>query len=271
MSNNQEFRPVNQAHAIAEMVLFFEFLPDLSSVIPALMSLQDELKASFPRAEKTQSFKFDLQPGPNVVSQQVSGLQLSRFRTDGSPGWVININEPAISFHCMDYTRWQSIWDELRLYVTHVFQVLGAAPITISSVGLKYVDRFVWGGLEENYDAKLLFKRDAPLLHPRAFISASRWHCHTGWYQQELKKEEILHQLNIDSGRHLLSGAPAVIVNIDHTQIIRSVLPDQLAKYGDLSETTAPLDELLNQLHISNKSVLSSLLSNEMGKRINLS
>ncbi len=34
------FKPINEAHAIAETIVFFEFEPDLTPVMPGLLGLK---------------------------------------------------------------------------------------------------------------------------------------------------------------------------------------------------------------------------------------
>jgi len=114
----------------------------------------------------------------------------------------------------------------------------------------------------------LLFRTESGRLHPRAFKSGSRWHCHTGWFEQGATGEDILNQLNIDSGRHILDGAQVIIVSIDHTQILRATKPNQLAAYG--SGSSQELEKLVQHFHADNKNVLASLLTKTMNTRINL-
>ena len=264
---NLHFDPINRAHAIAELVLFFEFSPDLREVLPSLHSLKDVLKEKLPNVEIPQLFQVEFSPKQQSF-RQVPGLELSRSLPDGTPAWIVNIAAPSVAIHCLDYTRWAAVWGEMRGYVGNVFNAIGAAPVSVSSIGLKYVDRFIWRGPEPDYDGALLFRTESGRLHPRAFKSGSRWHCHTGWFEQGATGEDILNQLNIDSGRHILDGAQVIIVSIDHTQILRATKPNQLAAYG--SGSSQELEKLVQHFHADNKNVLASLLTKTMNTRINL-
>ena len=264
------FTPINQAHAIAEAIVFFEFAPDLTAVLPTLLGLKETLKQDFPRQEVTQEYKLDVGPGGGALKQLPSGLQLSRFRANGAPEWMINIAPQAISFHCLDYSRWDPVWKEMKTYIRAVFHEMGAAHVSIGAVGLKYVDRFIWKGDVNGYDARQLFKTETPLLHKRAFESGPRWHCHTGWFHFGHSSGEILNQLNVDSGFVMLEGIQAVLVSIDHNQVLRSGAQGSLDQYGNVRKDSVALDDLMKYLHDKNKITLDELLTEEVAKSIKL-
>lgn len=264
------FKPINEAHAIAETIVFFEFEPDLTPVMPGLLGLKEVLKDKFPRSDVTQEIRMEVGPHGSNIKHLPSGLQLSRFRTNGAPEWMVNIGAPAISFHCLDYSRWDPIWAEMKGYIEAVFQEMGAAPVSINAVGLKYVDRFIWSGDPTKYDAKQLFNKSSKALHGRAFESGSRWHCHSGWFDAHQELGEVLNQLNVDSGHGIMDGLPAVIVSIDHTQTLRRQREGALDQFGKIAGEDVPLDGLMKELHDGNKNVLIDLLSKPMAKAINL-
>ena len=193
------FEPINEAHAVAEMLVFLQFSPNLSPALPSLMGLKDLLEAKLPKATENTAFSITLEEGRNEVTKLPSGLQLMSFRSDGNPAWILNIGPAVISLHCLDYTRWEPVWKEMRFYIGEVLKAIGAAPVSLSSVGLKYVDRFIWTGRDEDYNANLLLRSGSQYLHPGAFQSRQRWHCHTGWFHETDEFGEILNQLNIDS------------------------------------------------------------------------
>ena len=266
------FRPINKAHAIAETIVFFEFDPDLASVMPSLLGLKEVLKDKFPRAEATQEIRMEVGPGGNnSIRQLPSGLQLSRFRPNGALEWMINIGAPAISFHCLDYTRWDHVWPEMKEYIRVVFHEMGAASVSISAVGLKYVDRFIWSGDTTKYDAKQLFRAETDLLNSRSFGAGPRWHCHSGWFDASPETGEILNQLNVDSGHGILDGDASIIVNIDHTQTLRRQMEHRLDQYAKIvGQDNVPLDALMKKLHDGNKVALLNLLTPATAKLIAL-
>ena len=45
------FEPINEAHAVAEMLVFLQFSPNLSPALPSLMGLKDLLEAKLPTGD----------------------------------------------------------------------------------------------------------------------------------------------------------------------------------------------------------------------------
>lgn len=271
MTEEPHFQPINQAHAIAEMLVFFQFVPDLGAILPTLASVQNELQSEFPSALPLQQVRFEVANGVPSAQSAMGGLQLSRSKPDGSPEWVIHIGLDTISIHCTDYSRWHLIWPEMRSYFEKIFKRLGGAPIEIGAIGLKYIERFLWRGSEADYDANLLFDAHGPYLCPQSFNSGPRWHCHIGWFAKVPEIGEILNQLNIDSGGHLLAAGENIIVNIDHTMTLRAINETHLSSYVPIEGgEKAPLDDLIQTFHGANKLVLLSLLRSDVAECLNL-
>jgi uncharacterized protein (TIGR04255 family) len=265
------FEPINEAHAVAEMLVFLQFSPNLTPALPSLMGLKDLLKAKLPKATENTTFSITLEDGRNEVTKLPSGLQLMSFRSDGNPAWILNIGPAVISLHCLDYTRWEPVWKEIRFYIKEVFGAIGAAPVSLSSVGLKYIDRFIWTGHDQDYMADLLLRSESQYLNSGAFQSRQRWHCHVGWFQEAGEFGEILNQLNIDSGLNLSPDGTRIVVSIDHTQTTSGAQGGGLAQGALASENPdAPINKLMTFLHSENKRIIRDLLSLEASKRINL-
>lgn len=265
------FEPINKAHAIAEMVVFFEFTPDLGAVMPSLMGVKETLKERLPKQEEVRAYAVELIGDSGKMNPLPAGLKLSRFRADGQPEWLVQIGGPSISIHCLDYSRWSDVWSEVRFYIAEIFSEIGAAQIGISAIGLKYIDRFLWSGKPEEYTAQSLLASNTDLLHGKAFNSGSRWHCHTGWFDDALEGQEVLNQLNIDSGIGIANGRQTIILTVDHTQALRRQGSNSISHFlDDPVSDDGPLSEMMAMLHKKNKNVLLSLLVADMAKRINL-
>jgi uncharacterized protein (TIGR04255 family) len=264
------FEPVNKSHAIAEAIVFFEFTPNLQPVMPQLLQLKDELKERLPKAELSPSMQVQFNPNGQINFVSNNDLKLSTFASDGALRWQLNITQNSISVHCIDYTRWNAVWLEMRSFIAAAFKHFGASPVVMSGLGLKYIDRFIWSGSEDDYATSDLFKQDAVFLSGSSFKSGARWHCHTGWFARH-EHSEILNQLNVDSARNVMAGRPAVVVTVDHAQLLRSDNVQELSEFGKVpGKEPEKLDALMDRLHNDNRGVILELLIPQMATRIGL-
>lgn len=271
MSDNR-FEPINKAHAIVEMVLFFEFVSGLGENIDRLLPLRSDLKDDFPSSDLLEVFEFQITPQDSQkTTSKAGGIELRRFKPDGSLEWLIRVAPTSISIHCLEYTRWKYVWERVNVYARKIFEKLLGTNVNISGMGLKYVDQFVFCGEPEDYDASLLFKHDNDLLHPRALSSGAKWHCHTGWFENVGEFGEILSQMNVDSIVSSMNGAQRAAVVIDHTFIRRVQLEGDMTAYilpGSAGE--AVRSSLAQWMHDANKQLLNGLLIDTVRNRISL-
>ena len=271
------FTPINKAHAIVEAVVFIEFIPDLSGSMTSLRGLVDNLKDELPAADMQQMFRVELKAeGSSVGVAPSMSFGLRRIAPNGMPMWIMQVGPNAISVHCLDYSRWATVWPKCNKYLSHAFKSLGAVPVEVGAVGWKVVDRFLHIGEIATYDASQLFRRDSSVLHGRAFNSEARWHCHTGWFDRlgadsGFDGRNVLNQLNIDSGMNLVEGKTQAIVTVDHTLMLRKASDGDLAVFASPAEgTDTPLHRLVGLFHKRNKRVLGELLTEQMAKSIAL-
>lgn len=266
------FEPIHQAHAIAEMVMFFEFLPGLGTNIERLLPLRSELEADFPASDLLEVVQFTFGAQPSSAPQsKAGGIELRRFKPDGSFEWLIRITPQSISIHCLEYTRWKYVWDKVNGYADRIFAKLAGIDVGISGIGLKYVDQFVFQGELDAYNADLLFRRESSLLHARAFSSEVQWHCHTGWFQNAGSLGEVLSQMNVESAITNVHTSQRAVVVIDHTFTRRAQREGELTPYLTLSKTGLEARSNLAQwMHDANKELLSDLLIDTVRERISL-
>lgn len=281
------FRPVNDAHAIAEVIFYCVFSPEFdNSVINRLINLKDieEIKSFLPKEKAIkavlQNINLDsVEDTRLTVSDR--GIELQRINLDGTISWMLRTTPNSISVHCLDYTRWNEIWEKARNFLHVAFNQIGVSSNFLSSVGLKYVDRFEFIGRISDYNSELLLKH-SDYIHSKAFSSAERWHCNTGWFNEfnekinhENFKFECLNQLDIVSGYGQVSGTKRIMVTISHNQVI-SLLDsnndiDVLSFGGDASsQEDSLLNKTFSELHQNNKKILQDILTDEIRQKIKL-
>ncbi|GJD90744.1 hypothetical protein BHAOGJBA_4286 [Methylobacterium hispanicum] len=274
------FRPVHDAHAIVEESTFFEFMPPLKQAMPALISLKDELRHDFPSHEilnmmQVQVFQQN-QSQPQVTQPRVNeaaGINMQRFDADGTLASTISIAQETVTLDEYRYTRWHEVWPRQREHIAKIFARMSGTPSFMTGVGMRWTDQFIYEGEDEAYDAHELLDPTSAYLHPRAFTSGTRWHCHTGWFDADTTRGyEILNQVNLDAGAVNVQGAMRTAVTIGHAQILRANQAiDELAPFvpGNPSGLEA-LSALMEALHDGNKRLLRNLLTESMSTRIGL-
>jgi uncharacterized protein (TIGR04255 family) len=270
MSDNR-FEPIYKAHAIVEMVVFFEFAQGLGGTMERLLLLGSEMKGDFPSSNILQAVEVTFPPNQQPTNQAVrnDGVELHRFKPDGTFEWLIRITSRSISIHCLEYTRWEDVWFKINRYISTIFRKLAGAEVVISGVGLKYVDQFVFHGEIENYDLSQLFKKDTPVLNSRAFSSGANWHCYCGWFQDMTGLGKVLSQMNTTGIKQ--DGEHGVIV-IDHTFTLHTHTEDTLLApcLSPNSEGEEARSNIIEKMHAANKYLLSELLVDSMQQRISL-
>jgi uncharacterized protein (TIGR04255 family) len=265
------FEPIYKAHAIIEMVVFFEFEQNLDTYIDLLLPLLSEMSEDFPNGQPIRVFDLNISsqmPEGSPPSPKIAGIELQRLNPNGSLEWLIRIVGGSVSVHCLDYSRWEYVWPKMNQYFETVFAKLASIDENLIGVGLKYVDQFVFQGDLEDYDLSNLFKKDTPLVHPRAFSSGAQWHCNCGWFQDIEELGKILSQLNTVG---ITQGEQSSVL-IDNTLTYRPQ-----ASQAPFASCLSPSQiggglrtKIVEKMHTANKHLLSDLLLDFIQQRISL-
>lgn len=273
------FKPINQAHAIVEVVFFHQFAPEFSdATLRRLSELEFELKDELPKATPIQKLETRLEQTPegrtSRLTEKPSGIELRRFNANGDVEWLLRITETTIAAHCLDYSTWEQVWPQAQHYLQQASAHLEGESNFLTAVGLKYVDRFLYEGPVSAYDPRLLFAEQSGQLPRQLLTSQPLWHCHTGWFEPLAGiGQDSLNQLNIDTIFVNLAGRRRHVTTIEHTAVVHLTGYDNAA-----SENTADVEpqddersvQIMVNLHDHNKRLLQGLLNADMVRRINL-
>lgn len=274
MSSKLSYSPINEAHAIVEVVMFVEFAPPFGeSTVRKLINIEHDLKEDLPGAKPVEFSVFSFGPdrGVQMARPRTIGVELQRVRPDGSLEWMLRTTENAISVHCLDYSRWNNIWARAKGYLDKAFRHLEGSDSFIASVGLKYIDRFVCNGDPEQSRLQDLFRKETDLICKRAFSTGPLWHCHSGWFE-DLRISKGLNQLNLDAALTNIKGHRKLVITVDHNAVAQ--IPQENSSLSLLKGTNGSddfsFDAIMEELHERNNAVMAELLSEQMARRINL-
>lgn len=281
------FQPINDAHAIVELVFFFNFSSNFKNDI--FLKLNKNLKDKHSNFSKDtpvykleHQVKMNSQNNPTVDSKQtLSGFELESFDKDGELDWGLSISDNKLLIHCLNYSTWEKVWKDALSYISEIFETISYDDsLKISNFGLKYLDKFVYSGRIENYSSTDIFKTENNFLTKNVLDSGSVWHCHSGWFE-DLSEEFIvedsyvfkcLNQLNVESNATSKDNHE-IIVSIDHGTFL---IPKKvIANDNEFGIEVNKIDisyisKSFELLHAKNKKVLKELLNEDMCERIDL-
>lgn len=263
------FRPRHQDHAIVDVVFAINLARE---VPPPVMKTIGELKAEWtnelPISEEIQGHEVFVGPPPSGVSTHrtmVAGHSFKAVKRDGSTEWMVRFLGRLVTVNCGSYTRWNNVWPIARSFLQRACQKVVVGNNSISSIGLQYIDEFVWEGDPKSYSISGLIREGSE------FPSALRdkgplWHLHQGWFESNVEKLRIkgrrLEKLHIDA----VERKGQYVTRVDTT--LRHDLSDKI------TDVTRNFDEILDPvfdaMHERNKQLIRSFLTDEMQRRIKL-
>ncbi len=282
MANNQNqniFTPLHGAHAIAEAIAYVKVAPDFTiKDLRLIMDLKSALNDELPKFDILKKYQTFLKQDKDgvAITQQSSetevGIEAQRVKKDASIEWILRIDDNSITIHCLDYQRWNDFLEYVLKILNIVISKIKSAESSVSTIGLKVVDNFLYEGQIESYAADKLFRKNDYLAN-NCFKVHDRWHCHTGWFEEtSIDDTSILNQLNVGALYKNIEGKKTHVTSIDHNAVIRfqGTKLNNLYVLIDPENDPSLLRTYLSELHRLNKNVLLSLLDSDMAKRINL-
>jgi uncharacterized protein (TIGR04255 family) len=263
------FQPFHTAHAIVEMVAFYEFARQIASATDQFTVTSEHIATLFGAEFAFQSLEVQeveaTQAG--LAFRTMPAFELRKGADPNRPDWLIRIEPYSFSIHALNYTRWPLVLAEVQRLGDMLLAHAVNQPLDLAGVGLRYLDQFNFIGDLAAYDARLLFK-GSPYINPKAFDSGPRWHCHTGWFED--REPEVLNQVNLNSILPPPEATAPPLVTIEHAQAIRNKPITLLDQYFRAKDAAGARSALLNRLHEANKLVMDDLLCSDVSKLINL-
>jgi uncharacterized protein (TIGR04255 family) len=260
-----DFAPFSEDHAI--QTVSFALIVDKPLqplTIEEVRKNHDQWRDELPAIQIPPTFQVDL-AGPAPVQRPTlsNAVIFSFLRPDGTPAWVFRFMGLEIAVECLRYTRWDRVWETTKRYLQLALKIVNTMEPdrTITATGLQVVDKF--RAIVNPYNINHLFKPNK-YIPPVLIEAGGQWHNHSGWFEQQSGNHMFwLQNLNVQS---LHEGTDHVFV-VTHVQQFRYPTPSPVAYW---SQSAGELDECMRRMHVANKTVLKSLLSDEMAFRIGL-
>jgi len=262
------FRPCNEAHAIQEVIFVLLFSRNFKKQeVSALEAAHDLWRDDLPRFRKPHMFAVHFGNEP-PTQEPIAGCMFDKYKPDGSLAWRLQANEDSLVVNCLDYTRWNDVWGSAKRFLDSATKALEAEGLFIRSVGLQYIDLFLWDGDANDYDSSELLKADSDFIPASIRNKGPFWHLHQGWFQEcdEPLTGRLLERMHLDSADDTAKGE--LFVRCDNTLRIDLFTPIDPNEFFDQQDGFS--DSVYDFLHEKNKHVMRNYLNEETVKNIRL-
>lgn len=266
------FEPIHSAHAIEQVAFVIQFngaITDETLLRISRATAQFNNDDDLPGYIEIQGVNFVI--GANVPQQtnnSPSGFIRRSVARDGSLECELRIERNLITFVSTKYSRWNEVWQRVSRYLDLLLPIY-FEQLSLSAVGLNYLDKFSWNGDLNKFNAASLLNRNSKYISSHIFDTAEYWHCHTGVFIRSDEQTKRLLNINID---HVDESRPDGIKRI---VAITTTVTDQFNQPGYQqfaigNHTIAMVGTHMQNIHDFGKSVLGDLLAKNMSDRIAL-
>ncbi len=253
--------PIRKENAIESNTFVLVFArPFNKQELQSLLRLENALKDQLPSFNEINSINVRLEGGQVTPSQEMTGVLLQCFKTDGKPSIELKIESNIIEIICFSYDRWRSVWGKAKQFLLEAIKAVDSNDNKLIICVLKVVDKFLYDGDSKDYKVSDIFNENTQFL-TKNIISGEKarlWHIFQGWFEES---DVILNNLNITTS----DSNGKTLTTIEHD--IRHQFNKNPQIISDIKER---LDDVFSSLHEKNKIVINSLLNEEQLKRIGL-
>lgn len=260
------FRPTGSDHAITSS----SFTVTLASALPRdfltnLPGKKNPWADALPATREMRSVEVQIQTNTNTQLKHSPAVEFAFLRPNGTPTWVLRIDETDIFVECTLYTRWKPVWKQASELLAQAMAAAAGLDIAAKSLTMQVVDRFETDTTDEA--ASTVFSANADIAKRLVGVT-SFWHQHVGWLETA-SEGEVLQNINVDVvPKNLQDRTMGKAVNILHLQ--RLTFANAWLLSHDQEKTQASLSEVAAGMHARNKAVLRDMLSADLQNAIQL-
>lgn len=275
------FRPINTRNAVLEGIAVLVLSrPLIASESTAIRSAHKVLSLDLPKLEDVQSMTMFVSTGPLPSEMPPTPFSMSAYQRDGAVETRLLVNPQLLTANFLVYTRWEEHWEKCLLWFRAAMEAvksasngLGASPpVQIAAVGHQMVDVFPWEGDPSTASAALFLRENNDRL-PRMGVRSvgEAW---GGMHTSASKRAvhgidrpgvDLIDRLACDLGEEAPLGWR---LRLDHLQEMRLPTPQDPGAF--LNGDGSLASRLVGELHDRNRSLVQSLLSDDMLASIGL-
>jgi len=262
-------------HAIQSAVFVLEFGSELSpEELQKLEYCAKDLEKDFPDKRVMQSLAFNIESNIKNSDSKVQAAQhyggFTLLRPPAYPGAQparqLQVNSANIVIVIADYSRWTNkIKNDIERYWNVFFDSLENLGKPLNTIGVQYNDLFNWKADPSELNISEVLRTDCPFVAPNVFKlpNGELWHSHHGYfvYPEYGVPGKQLNNVNVG----LVHAEQTCSVQILTSQKFSFDRP--IFKYKD---SAGELHAILDRMHSENKSLLNSIVSVEVARKIKL-
>jgi uncharacterized protein (TIGR04255 family) len=268
MSSSLQFDPIYPAHAIercAVTVIFDQVVPQ-------------KILSSLRATHRSRLLEAGLTDGPPVLGMQIdiSTGKVIPVEGDGpisfvtsNRGTTVTLAPNQINLTTVLYTRWvhfEATLDKILMPLVSDY----STSVSVYAVQLDYLDRFIWSGTWENFDAHKLLLPQGELVAARPLRVSQQWHCHSGWFETPTPGKRRLINVNLDIASAAVANSGVLKPSIGILTVMQDgsvVIPPHTKPNWFAENEIMPI---LRQQHSDLKDLLRSIISTSMAQQIGL-
>lgn len=260
------FRPTGSDHAITSSSFTVSLASPLSrEFLAELTSKKNPWADALPATREMRSLEVQLQTSVGTQLKHSPAVEFAFLRPNGTPTWVMRIDQTDIFVECTLYTRWAPVWNQASELLSQAMSSMSDQGSVAKCFTIQVVDKFETESPTE--PAIGVFSAGAHIV-PRVAGIQSFWHQHIGWLEAR-GDGELLQNVNVDvAPKDPTDHALGKTVSILHLQRLtyssrRSFSSDADAERASLSTTAA-------DMHANNKALLREMLTADLQAAIQL-
>lgn len=262
--NFENLQPVSTDHAVQSVHFVIEWSGALSNdSVLALGKLQTKFRnLGYGHMLPQHAVQINLDKGaPTLPSHGLAGY-VFRQRPHSEPGRQVSVSAENCTIMFPDYTRWDSVFSSMKDILKIVLEEVGSQR-PLRSIGLQYVDIFLWNDDPADLDLREVFKADF-VIPPHVFSQTGLWHLHHGYFEnfQTPLSHAVLQNINVDMLDTV--GGRALQILGSHKANLAELL------WQPHMKNQMQFFAMISHLHELNKKMLRSLLTEKVRQRIKL-
>jgi uncharacterized protein (TIGR04255 family) len=268
-------RPFTPNHSINEVAFVISFAQVLSEDnLRRLKELEPQYTNDLPKVEEIQASGFQIssengqmEPLPN----RLASVSFKKFNDKGELKWALRAEQNILVVNCLDYSGgWKDVWPRVLSYLSIAIPTIISAENSIVSLGLQYIDKFIYEGDFDLYQSDAIFNLDSIYLNAQINASGPLWHLNQGWFSEvpSLPLIRTLNKLNITAA--LADKEHITTIEHNANMQFRNPFSNKKSLFDDKIAGDIAFKYYFDHLHLANKKVLSQLLNDERIKDIKL-
>ncbi|SOC47140.1 uncharacterized protein (TIGR04255 family) [Rhizobium subbaraonis] len=277
MAALKQWRPINSAHAIQQVIARVRFSQDVNE-IPwrRILTLgKDRARALGLNVEQpVQDVNVTMSPsGPPVQSIREVGVEHLRLERPGFASDKLLILKSEISFEEWRYTRWAALAEKLgELFLPLTERYMDS--VTISAIQLEYIDMFEAAPASHGPDCSELIRENSEFTSPVSYSKTNPWHCHSGFFTSPDAQTKRLCNIDIDVA-DINTGTTPTGEDPVRVARIRTHLTDFFNQkgYPPLSNESfegAAIIERFEALHVSLKQTFGKIITDQAAAAVSM-